>query len=103
MNAALELEECLFETARGLADPSRRRAFLDQACGSDVALRTKLEELLNAGTHAEEFFAGCAPAFHASALLQPGQLPSLPPDARTDEPEKTSTRIGPYKLLQKIG
>jgi serine/threonine protein kinase len=62
--------------------------FLEQACGSDAALRTRVEELLRAHEDAGAFLGG--------AKKQ---------DATRDQPlaERPGTVIGPYKLLQQIG
>jgi len=104
MSAAIEREESLFEAARGLTDPAQRRAFLEEACGKDAALRKKIEELLAAGEQADEFFARCAPAL-VSVAISPGQMPApvTNTSAMAGQEEKPSSRIGPYKLLQKIG
>src|SRR5258707_11010178 len=62
--------------------------FLEQACGSDAALRTRVEELLRAHRDAGAFLGGAE---------QQG--------ATCDQPraERPGTVIGPYKLLQQIG
>src|SRR6266704_3353538 len=62
--------------------------FLGQACGSDAALRMRVEELLRAHRDAGAFLGGAEK-----------------PDATRDEPlaERPGTTIGPYKLLQQIG
>src|SRR3954451_23403529 len=62
--------------------------FLDQACGSDAALRTRVEELMRAHRDAGAFLGGAARQ-----------------DATRDElsTERPGTLIGPYKLLQQIG
>jgi WD40 repeat protein/serine/threonine protein kinase len=62
--------------------------FLEQACGSDTALRTRVEELLRAHRDAGAFLGGT------------GQQ-----DATRDEPlaERPGTVIGPYKLMEQIG
>jgi serine/threonine protein kinase len=61
--------------------------FLDQACGSDVALRTRVEELLRAHRDAGAFLGGAET-----------------PEVTHDEPiaERPGTVIGPYKLLEQI-
>jgi serine/threonine protein kinase/tetratricopeptide (TPR) repeat protein len=91
----------LFVAALDLPDAAARRAFLDQACGSDADLRQRLDALLQAHD---------APA---SVLKQP--LAALA-DAGVDMPVQPAatasfsvpeadvgTVIGPYKLLQQIG
>src|SRR5262245_48936755 len=106
MSAAIEREESLFETARGLTDPAQRRAFLEEACGEDAALRKKIEQLLTAGERADEFFARCAPRLRGSTANASSQMAAPGTDtsrAMAGQEEKASSRIGPYKLLQKIG
>jgi serine/threonine protein kinase len=71
-----------------------------------MALRKKIEKLLVACERADEFFAECTPALRARALTLPGETP--PTTTGTNrvqiaQEEKPSTRIGPYKLLQKLG
>src|SRR5262245_15272326 len=78
-----------------IEDPARRRAYLDEACGGDRALRQRVEALLLAFERAGSFL-------------------QQPPDAggTSDEPtggppgnnsEGVGTVIGPYKLLEPIG
>jgi serine/threonine protein kinase/tetratricopeptide (TPR) repeat protein len=68
------------------ADALRR--FLEQACGSDAGLRTRVEELLRAHRDAGAFLGGAEKQ-----------------GATCDQPngERPGTVIGPYKLLQQIG
>src|SRR5262249_9716833 len=68
------------------ADELRR--FLDQACGSDAALRMRVEELMRAHRDAGAFLGG--------ADTQ---------DGTQGQPvgERPGAVIGPYKLLQQIG
>jgi serine/threonine protein kinase len=99
-------EESLFEAARELRNPSERSAFLQGACGGDSALRTRVENLLNASEQADKFFAGCAPALRrVSETRQSTETRSTNLASRTSPAveEKLSSKIGPYKLLQKIG
>src|SRR6516165_3598173 len=62
--------------------------FLEKTCGSDAALRTRVEELLRAHRDAGAFLGG--------AQKQ---------DATCNQPtaERPGTVIAPYKLLQQIG
>lgn len=48
-------EQELFEAACEILDPKQRRAFVAQACGSDKALRCRLEALLAAHENADGF------------------------------------------------
>ena len=95
--------ESLFSEARDLTDPAQRRAFLDEACAADPELRARVERLLSAAEGADDFLAGCAPALQAAAAgLDPSQI-NPPQDVAQSTDEKPGSRIGPYKLLQKIG
>ncbi len=62
--------------------------FLDQACGTDPALRPRVEELLRAHQDAGAFLGGAGRQ-----------------DDTRDHPivERPGTIIGPYKLLEQIG
>jgi WD40 repeat protein/serine/threonine protein kinase len=83
-------EEALFAAALEKPTPAERAAYLDGACGSDHALRARIEALL---------------AAHAAS----GGVLDAPPDALTSTggylplTEGPGTVIGRYKLLQQIG
>ena len=78
----------LFQAA--LARPPKSRvAFLDDACGSDAALRREVERLLSAHDRAGEFLSGPA-ALEGMAIDDAGEVASSP------------QRIGPYLLLDTI-
>ncbi|MBK8474779.1 MAG: serine/threonine protein kinase [Opitutaceae bacterium] len=84
MNDPAEQEAQLFVEAAALL-PGERAAFLDRACGGDVALRQRIEALLAAHDGAGGF------------MSEPREgAPSAPGDRPGD-------RIGRYKLLQQIG
>jgi serine/threonine protein kinase/Flp pilus assembly protein TadD len=72
--------------------PEERAAYLDDACGGDVALRAQVEKLLKAHNQADTFLE--QPVRPAPELCL---NVSLPPT------EKAGDRIGPYRLLQQIG
>ena len=96
-------EKSLFNAALELTDPAQRRAFIDKACAGDQALRARIDRLLKASETADDFLAGCAPALEAAAAaLDPSQI-SLPQEVAQSADEKLGSRIGHYKLLQKIG
>ena len=107
MNAGTQREEELFDEARKLTDPAACRAFLDQTCAGDAALRTRIEGLLEAETEAERFFdeSGSALHLHSTPLqFTRGTAASLGADATAVPGEESvGTRIGRYKLVQKIG
>ena len=103
MTVDFEREISLFEAARDLTDPARRRAFLNAECGGDAALMEKIEKLASAGEDSEEFFASCIskPGTISAALESRGMAP--PVDLDSAEGGLLGSRIGSYKLLQKIG
>ena len=78
----------IFDEASELSDEESRRAFLDQACGNDAALRAQVEELLRSQEMAGGFLAD-----PKRATIQE-TVPAM---------EQEGDRIGRYKLLQKIG
>src|ERR1041384_8279310 len=99
-------EESLFEAARQLSDPIRRLDFLENACGEDEGLMARVQKLLEASVQADQFFSGCAPAL--LRISEPGKTTEtrstkLASRAALAIEEQLSSRIGPYKLLQKIG
>ena len=107
MNATRHEEEALFCAARELADPAARNAFLETACGGDAALRARVEELLSAEAEAESFFREGSTAISLAGLgHQRSWSSSAAGEAvlpRVHDEESVGTRIGRYKLVQKIG
>src|SRR5436190_9231996 len=107
MNDAKQQEETLFDAARKLTDPVQRQAFLDAACARNPELRRRLEVLLSAEPDADQFFeegavALSVPGDTAEPAPQEGHAGgtvrvTLPPE------EQPGTRIGHYKLREKIG
>ena len=53
MNPGTQREEELFDEARRLDDVSERQDFLERTCAGDPALRTRIENLLDAGSAAD--------------------------------------------------
>ena len=102
-------EADLFEAASQLAEPGERRAFLDRACAGDAAMRRRLDDLLATGIQADAFFdeVGASLSFSGSmvplvkAASSASALGASAADLPAEEP--IGTRIGRYKLLQKIG
>ena len=88
MSAEVSLDS-LFAAALEIASAEERAAYLDRACGGAEAVRRRVEQLLEAHDKAGGF------------LHLPATDLSLPADASSSE--EPGTRIGAYKLLQKLG
>jgi len=88
--------ETLFDAALELKSPVERAEFLERECGGDAALRSRLEGLLTAHERSQKFFDNCRPSFSSPEELYAGV------SVQATE-EEVGQRIGPYKLLQKIG
>src|SRR4030095_11214884 len=101
MSTRLIREKALFCQAVEIADAEQRRRFLDGACGADEALRKAVEKLLALSETAGEFFKDCAPALKPAAADGAEILSAAEATLEPEIPE--SRRIGPYKLLQKLG
>jgi WD40 repeat protein/serine/threonine protein kinase len=87
-------EHSLFTEALECATPQARAACLDSGCGSDSALRLRIEALLRAAESADDFLeqppTGLAPCDGSPSVV-------------VGRSEKPGDRIGRYKLLQQIG
>ena len=81
-------DESIFAAALGKAPGAKRRAFLDEACGGDEALRRRVERLLEADDR-------------TAGILERG--PAGLTDPHEPPGERSGDRVGPYKLLQQIG
>ena len=102
MNATKQLEDAVFFTALNLPDLEQRNRFLDQACAGNPELRAAVEELLAAQGNAEHFFAKGASALNLPA----DEIPAAVKEGISDKTfvdEQIGTKVGPYKLLQKLG
>ena len=102
-----ERAEDIFCSALEINSPDERKVFLDRACQGDVALRSMVDKLLASQPAAEKIFqeGGVArlPMAELSQSLEdsPGLAGDV--DELADKDEFVGTRIGPYKLLQRIG
>ncbi len=85
-------EAALFQAAIQLTG-SARASFLENACGSDPALRQRLEALLAAHEQTEGALAEPAPAAKATMKLELAEVPD----------ETVGQKIGRYKILEKVG
>ena len=96
MEAARDKIEALFDAALELKSPAERAVFLERECAGDASLRTRVERLLSAHERSQGFFENCRPGLSAPEDWEIG------PSNQIAE-EDIGQRIGPYKLLQKIG
>jgi serine/threonine protein kinase len=99
-------EETIFDAARNLASPAARQVFLNQACADDPVLRARIEGLLAAEAGAEKFFDDVAPLIAQTASDSTSEANLIGSPGATSEmgaAELPGTRIGRYKLLQRIG
>jgi serine/threonine protein kinase len=88
MNHVTPDAKLIFLEAIEKDSPEELARYLDEACQDDAALRSRVEQLLQAHQNAGKFLGGSAIG-----------------GATIDQPplEKPGTVIGPYKLLQQIG
>ena len=98
----------IFNEALEIEDARQRADYLAQACGSDAAVRQKIEELIAADAAAGGFLATVqGPTQNAGSPLSPASAPpsdgAMPANIRAALTEKPGDRIGRYKLLQRIG
>ncbi|HLP75505.1 MAG TPA: protein kinase, partial [Candidatus Paceibacterota bacterium] len=101
MESTLKREQLLFDAALEIQSPAERSAFLDRECGGDSKLRQRIERLLALHERAENFFDDCRPALNPADRIA-GAVETV--SDTWDKPgEEIGTRIGRYKLLQKIG
>jgi serine/threonine protein kinase/tetratricopeptide (TPR) repeat protein len=101
MSESPEREEQLFAEAQALPAGERPR-FLDDACRGDPAMRERLEELLRAHDSAGGFLE--APPADSGDHPPPGAVAAALESALGAVGYETpGTRIGRYKLLQKLG
>jgi hypothetical protein len=97
MSELPEREVAVFNAARRLA-AEERAVYLDKACGSDAALRRRVEELLQVSETSADFLEQPALA-EPAAPADAGGSPRL----SLTLSEKPGDQIARYKLLQKIG
>jgi hypothetical protein len=86
-----EQVEDLFHKAKAL-EPEERAGFLDEACDGALDLRAEVESLL---THSD--------AGTSQVCLRPDGDSTETIVDRGPVSEGPGTKIGPYKILQKIG
>ncbi len=105
MTPTREIEKALFDAAVVIDSPEVRRAFLDQSCQGNPDLRARLGNLVEAHAAADEFFLeseGARTVVAAEACRDLTVAGAENSDAR-DESDAPGTRIGRYKLRERIG
>jgi eukaryotic-like serine/threonine-protein kinase len=95
MNDRLTREETIFHAALQLA-PEKRAAYLTLACEGDDPLRSRIQFLLEARMEADPFFRQEA----LRVALGEGLTGQSTVAMITEKP---GDRVGPYKLLEKVG
>ena len=104
MNGTKQIEDALFYAAASISDAGLRGRFLDQACAGDAALRAEVEEMVAAHLESEPFFAKGRAALEQPPQVLAALLGSGEVDAeKAAIDEHCGTRVGRYKLLQRIG
>ena len=83
-------EKAIFNAARQFGSPDARAEYLRQACGTDSALRERVQVLLRAYEEQASFLESPPPVGVAATIDQPASEP-------------TGTVVGPYKLIEQIG
>jgi len=105
--AANERVEEIFCAALEWKVPAERRNFLDRACRGDSPLRSAVEEMLEARSSFEKAFGQEQPALASAREISKAlaAAPDFHQQMVSELPagEEVGERIGPYKLLQKIG
>src|SRR5262245_58895113 len=95
----------IFLEAAEKASAEEREACLREACGGDDELRREVEELLRrhveAGGFLEQPIAHVEPP--TTGADETNVAAAAPAESSQPPTEDGSTRIGPYKLLQKLG
>jgi WD40 repeat protein/serine/threonine protein kinase len=81
--------KAIFYEAIDRASPDERSAYLNEACGQDLQLRARVDDLLRAHRDAGNFLGGDS---SADGTIEHSPIA-----------ERPGTTIGPYKLMQQIG
>src|SRR5271170_7493981 len=92
----------IFDAAVEISDLAEREALLDLECGGNCTLRAQLSGLLAVRSQADEFFSDCREDGSAP-VVSPDLLQNFGETSDEKSDENIGLRIGPYKVLQKIG
>jgi eukaryotic-like serine/threonine-protein kinase len=88
-------DESIFTAALAILDPAERAAFIERACAGKPELRRQVEDLLTAHADSNMLDRPAVDLARTSAHVPTAE------DAETLA--RIGDRIGPYKLLEKIG
>ena len=103
---ASRVEELFFDALK-LPEAAVRAAFLERACSGDAALRAAVEQALAEHAEVEQFFSASRPNIEEEAEIVRHLAATTETNkgatSAFDTDRIVGTRIGPYKLLQKIG
>lgn len=95
-----DLEKALFEVALNLRSAELREGFLSQACQGTPALRARIEELLSAYAVADDFLEATLSREKSDDFAN---AESAAETEASDLANGIDTRIGRYKLLERLG
>jgi serine/threonine protein kinase len=92
-------EETIFNIARRIDDAALRAEYVQQVCGSDETLRSRVEALLQAndGSFLDK------PAVEGAFTGEFAAMPVSDASTGQETTNQPGTRFGPYKLLQLLG
>ena len=96
MTAGHRDEEAIFNAAKQLPSPLAVRAYLEEACAGDAALRARLEQLLNLTDEAKQFFeeqSACRKDLEDTRWEAGGAAPG----------ESGLPALDDYELLEELG
>src|SRR5262245_39927397 len=96
-------EDTVFAAALEKTNPTERATFLDLACAGDAALRVRVEARLR--THQPAKDVPTRILDEHVPIGTPTPRPGEDPTWTFPEPpaDPAATRIGPYRLVQKLG
>ena len=97
------IEDAIFLSALDLPEPAARREFLDRACAGDAPLRAAVDALLADHETAKQFFDRSKVAFRDMSAELLGQSAGANVLDAVVTDEQVGKRIGPYKILQRLG
>lgn len=107
IDASIQRAEDVFCAALEIKNPDEREAFLENACAGDLDLRARVEAMLDSQKEVDRFFLDSLPALKPTVEACQSVAGTNDFGKNLEESlsadEDLGKRIGPYKLLQKIG